>query len=391
MTATSGSASRLAFVGQHERHRDDAGKAQLAPLAHLALGFPRQDRAIAVEAADRNLVDDRGRAGSEPHHVAVPCPDDLAHAEPLGELGMRLQMARLAVHGDGDLAASPSDTAARARRAAGGRRHGPSASWSVMSSQPMIGEAVLHAADGLLVAGNGARGEDHAVARIELDVRVFALRRCAPSPRAARPGCRCRAPRRCRGGKLGEMLAARETAGLGRDSRSPARRSMTRYMARPTTTSSRPAARAAFATERMRATLEAKVVTATRWRRLADEAGRASPRRRPPTASTPSRMALVESQTSASTPSSPSALSRASSVGALVNGRRVELPVAGVEDGAKRGADDRRRGLGDRMRHGDQLDIERADGDAAADRHDLERKTVEHAAASESFDLSIRR
>ena len=85
-------------------------------------------------------------------------------------------------------------------------------------------------------------------------------------------------------------------------------------MARPTTTTSRSAALAASATALMRATLEAKVVTATRP--LADLtssvivlATSASEGERP------SRTALVESPTSASTPASPSSRSRRSSVG----------------------------------------------------------------------------
>ena len=94
---------------------------------------------------------------------------------------------------------------------------------------------------------------------------------------------------------------------------------MTRYIARPTTTSLRPAARAALATEPMRATLEAKVVTATRRGAL-----RISSSRVTATSASdgemPSRTALVESQISAVMPASPSALSRASSVGPLVSG-----------------------------------------------------------------------
>ena len=89
---------------------------------------------------------------------------------------------------------------------------------------------------------------------------------------------------------------------------------MMRCMARPATTTCRPQALAASATALMRATLEAKIVTATR--RLAprmilpsDFATSISEGERP------SRRALVELQIIASTPSVPSCLSRASSVG----------------------------------------------------------------------------
>ena len=92
-------------------------------------------------------------------------------------------------------------------------------------------------------------------------------------------------------------------------------------------TTSRPARCAAAATARRRATFEAKVVTATRC-------GASAMRRSSTTATspslglTPSRMALVESETSASTPSWPSAARRSSSVGEAEARRRVELPVA---------------------------------------------------------------
>ena len=94
---------------------------------------------------------------------------------------------------------------------------------------------------------------------------------------------------------------------------------MTRCSARPATTSLRSAARAASATALMRATLDANVVTATRdgaslMILASDLATSVSEGERP------SRMALVESQTMASTPSSPRALSFASSGGAPTSG-----------------------------------------------------------------------
>ena len=85
-------------------------------------------------------------------------------------------------------------------------------------------------------------------------------------------------------------------------------------MARPITTTSRSQARAASAAARMRATLEAKVVMATRrfavlTRSRSVSATSASDGERP------SRTAFVESHTSARTPSAPRARSLASSVG----------------------------------------------------------------------------
>ena len=77
-------------------------------------------------------------------------------------------------------------------------------------------------------------------------------------------------------------------------------------MARPTTTTSRPQSRAASATALMRATFDAKVVTATRCG-ASEITCRSEAATSLSLGLTPSRTTLVESQTSASTPSSPSA------------------------------------------------------------------------------------
>ena len=147
---------------------------------------------------------------------------------------------------------------------------------------------------------------------------------------------------------------------------------MTRFSERPSTRHWRPASRAALAIETMRPTLEEKVVTATRPLAPLDDA-LASPS---PTATSdgdlPSRSALVESQISASTPLSPrrgNAPRR--SCGPIV-GCRIDLPVAGVDDGAGRRGDRQRHRLGDRMGDRNGFDLERTDGELLAgpvDRH----------------------
>ena len=53
--------------------------------------------------------------------------------------------------------------------------------------------------------------------------------------------------------------------------------------------------------------------------------------------------------------------------------RRVDLPVAGMHDEPRRRADRERAALGDRMRDGDELDVERADVDPAVLRDDPDR------------------
>ena len=68
--------------------------------------------------------------------------------------------------------------------------------------------------------------------------------------------------------------------------------------------------------------------------------------------------------------------------------RLVELPVAGMEHGAKVGLDDDRRWLRDRMGHVDELNVERSDGTSPTERHDVQRK-VRQESASASFDLSM--
>ena len=83
-------------------------------------------------------------------------------------------------------------------------------------------QPVDDAADRLLVAGNGARGEDHAVALATASPRDARPRRCARARRAARPGCRCTAPRPCRAADS-RRPRCRGTPARRRDSRSRAR------------------------------------------------------------------------------------------------------------------------------------------------------------------------
>src|SRR5215211_1934405 len=136
-------------------------------------------------------------------------------------------------------------------------------------------------------------------------------------------------------------------------------------MARPTTTTSRPAARAARAAERMRPTLDAKVVTATRPGALAtssasvlatsfaDGVGGIADQ---------GKNALVAERPQ------PSFVSRRAD-----DRRRVDLPVTGMQDGAERRADDQ--GIGFRNRMGDRhvFELESTDREAPAERDDLDR------------------
>ena len=113
-------------------------------------------------------------------------------------------------------------------------------------------QAVDDAADRLLVARDGARGKDHAVALARASRRDARPRRCARARRAARPGCRCTAPRPCRAAGSRRRRPS-GNPGCRRDSRSrarPARRAP--WRGRPPPPRGR-TPRAASATARMRA------------------------------------------------------------------------------------------------------------------------------------------
>ena len=158
----------------------------------------------------------------------------------------------------------------------------------------------------------------------------------------------------------GKASWRRENPACHRDSRIRALRRSTRSIARPTMHDMRPAATAASATARMRATLEAKVVTTTRpvafpmisRRVFATSASEGL---------MPSRKILVESQTSASTPSPPIS-ARRFCIGLLADPRRrIDFPIAGMQNRAERRADRERATFRDGMRHGDEFDLERSE------------------------------
>ena len=124
-----------------------------------------------AEPADRHLVDDRGPARDEPHHVAVFDDQRLRHLAFGGELGMGDQMARLAMHRDRDLRA---DHLVHAHQLVARRMAGDVDEMVLLGddldAEP--GQRVLQPADRLFVAGDDARGKDHDIARLELDSRM---------------------------------------------------------------------------------------------------------------------------------------------------------------------------------------------------------------------------
>ena len=140
---------------------------------------------------------------------------------------------------------------------------------SVMTSTPWSTSPLMTRADRLLVAGDGARGEDHAVALATASTSGCSS--CGDArQRRARLALAAGAERHHLVGRqmavdvhAAEILHAVEIAGLARDLRRRAP-----WRGRPPPPRG-PQARAASATARMRATLEAKVVTATRRGALA--------------------------------------------------------------------------------------------------------------------------
>ena len=220
------------------------------------------------------------------------------------------------------------------------------------------------AADRPLVAGNDARGED---------------RRVALPPARGRDGRR----RRCgqRGARLAlaagadeQDLVARQIAGLLLRDAASGSRAGSRIPAPP-----RPCAAASGPTAPdARPAADAAMGDALEPRHIGGEAGRPRPGRVRVRPASSSVARIVASE-----PASPSTntLVRVADhgehalvadaaqrrlVGDLADQRLgIDLPVAGVQHRAERRADRQRIRLGDRMGHGDQLELERPDGELA--------------------------
>ena len=190
--------------------------------------------------------------------------DDLA-ARPAPARRRRARRDAAARHGPGRRCAdASSDTSAPARRGADGRTRGRDRVRSVMTSMPRRDEGVDDACrPPSRCPGWRARRRSPgrpATARCR-DAR---RRRCARARRGARPASRSAAPRPCRAGSSRRRRAAGIPA-RRRDSRIRGATSTTRSMARPTTHDLAAACLGRRRPRRaMRATFEAKVVTATR-------------------------------------------------------------------------------------------------------------------------------
>ena len=111
----------------------------------------------------------------------------------------------------------------------------------------------------------------------------------------------------------------------------------------------------------------------------ADQRDQGRRARRPPSRPRRRRRRWCESQTMASTPSSPRRGWRRWSVTRAQQRVRIDLPVAGVQDRAQRRADRQAVRLGDRVGQRDQLQLERAELDRAAQRHLGDLRLVQQA------------
>ena len=234
-----------------------------------------------------------------------------------------------------------------------------------------IGEARTHLAaapdelaeDGVhlgLVAGDGARGEDDAIAGADVERGMIAARELRE--RGVRLALRAGRDRRGSSSAAARAPARRATRGrrATADSRSIARRA---HACRRRDRAARSCGRCGARCRRAGAADGCSTRTSRRRRRRSRlrPASRARRRRRLSLPVGPSASMFVESLMRSVTPASPSSR-EALGVEVLAVGRRlVELEVAGVDDHARVGGDGERRRVGDGVRDADGLDVERAD------------------------------
>jgi len=84
------------------------------------------------------------------------------------------QMQRLAVHGDQQCGRTQEINVRAARRGADGRDVNEVGA-VVITSMPWLIRPLMNAAHRLLVAGDGTRGKDHAIALVERHLRMIVI------------------------------------------------------------------------------------------------------------------------------------------------------------------------------------------------------------------------
>lgn len=170
----------LGIVGELalRRHGDGyegaAGKGHAATLDHRAGLGVLQNRPVLVETSRWHLADDAGIAGAELDEVTVAADQHARHAGGARQLCVLVQMQGLAVNGNQQLRLHPGDQVPQL--VAAGMAGDVDQSVAVGDDLDALEhEIVDDRADSLLVAWNGARGEDDAVAAVERDLGMVVV------------------------------------------------------------------------------------------------------------------------------------------------------------------------------------------------------------------------
>ncbi|MGY3514264.1 hypothetical protein ACVIQY_007239 [Bradyrhizobium sp. USDA 3051] len=169
-----GIVGKLALLRHGDGDKGAAGEGHAAPLAHRAGLGVLQNRAVLVETARRHLPNDAGIAGAELDEIAVAADQHARHAGGTRELGVLVQVQGLAMDGDQELRPGPGDHVAQF--VAAGMTGDMDQLVAVGDDlHALQDQAIDDGPDRLLVAGNGARGEDDAVATVERDLGMVVI------------------------------------------------------------------------------------------------------------------------------------------------------------------------------------------------------------------------
>ena len=119
---------KLALVGERQRDRDDAGKAEPPPVGDGARVGRRPASRRPCRAGRPAPRRSRRRRRRKPHQVAVAAADHLRHAARRARVSACSERCSASpCTGMSDLRPHPADHAPRARRGADGRRRAPDA------------------------------------------------------------------------------------------------------------------------------------------------------------------------------------------------------------------------------------------------------------------------
>ena len=157
----------------HDDDRDEALLGEDAAVLEVGIRDLADRRAVDVDEAEVELADDRGDAVAQVDDGAVLADDRALRRDAgvLRELGVGDQVAVLAVHGQHVLRLQ--DVVAVEQLAGGGVARDVHLGVALVHDVGAeLGQAVDHAVDGVLVAGDQARGEDDRVALAQLDLVV---------------------------------------------------------------------------------------------------------------------------------------------------------------------------------------------------------------------------